>query len=201
MQVKVCGLTSSNQVEVCVKYNANFCGFILNYPKSHRFINFDKAIELTNVEKNTTKFVGVLVNPTFDEFKKFSKLKIDYFQIYGDFDNINIKDVKSKFKKKVIAALQIKKEEDILKYLKIKDSADIILWDSSGLEKSLSWNYEWINSVPNNIVKMIAGNIDVKKLNKISGLADIVDVSGALETNRVKDIKKIKNFLNRINKK
>ena len=34
----------------------------------------------------------------------------------------------------------------------------------------------------------------------ISKLADIVDVSGALETNKVKDILKIKNFLKIINK-
>ena len=47
---------------------------------------------------------------------------------------------------------------------------------------------------------MIAGNINVNKLEKISKLADIVDVSGALETNKVKDILKIKNFLSNIKK-
>ena len=45
---------------------------------------------------------------------------------------------------------------------------------------------------------MIAGNISIDKLEKVSKLADIVDVSGALETNKVKDILKIKNFLNKI---
>ena len=40
--------------------------------------------------------------------------------------------------------------------------------------------------------KMIAGNITKDKLNDLSELADIVDVSGALETNKVKDISKIK---------
>jgi len=74
------------------------------------------------------------------------------------------------------------------------------LWDSSGLEYSLEWNYIWIKSVPKNITKMIAGNINIDKLEKISKLADIVDVSGALETNQVKDILKIKNFLNNIKK-
>ena len=47
---------------------------------------------------------------------------------------------------------------------------------------------------------MIAGNINIDKLNKILKLADIVDVSGALETNKVKDIIKIKNFLNTFKK-
>ena len=47
---------------------------------------------------------------------------------------------------------------------------------------------------------MIAGNINIDKLEKISKLADIVDVSGALETNKVKDIIKIKSFLNKVKK-
>ena len=90
------------------------------------------------------------------------------------------------------------KKSDVLKYKKVKDIADIILWDSSGLDRSLTWNYEWIKSIPNNITKMIAGNINVEKLEQISKLADIVDVSGALETNKVKDIEKIKNFIKKI---
>ena len=42
---------------------------------------------------------------------------------------------------------------------------------------------------------MLAGNITKDKLSNLSLLADIVDVSGALETNKVKDIKKIKEFI------
>ena len=47
---------------------------------------------------------------------------------------------------------------------------------------------------------MIAGNIGIDKLEKISSLADIIDVSGALETNKVKDRSKIKNFINNLKK-
>ena len=47
---------------------------------------------------------------------------------------------------------------------------------------------------------MIAGNINIDKLEKIFNLADIIDVSGALETNKVKDISKIKNFLDNLKK-
>ena len=72
------------------------------------------------------------------------------------------------------------------------------MWDSSGLEQSLEWDYEWIKSIPNNVTKMIAGNITLDKLENISTLADIVDVSGALETNKVKDSEKIKKFITEI---
>ena len=47
---------------------------------------------------------------------------------------------------------------------------------------------------------MIAGNITKDKLGDLSKLADIIDVSGALETNKVKDIKKIKKFITSLKK-
>ena len=200
MKVKICGLSTAEQVQTSIKYGADFCGFILNYPKSHRFIEFEKAKELTKIEKKNTKYVAVLVNPDENELEKFSKLNIDYFQIYGNYNSNLISNIKSKFNKKVITAIQVKNKKDVLNYKHFQDVADIILWDSSGLEYSLDWNFNWIRSVPNNITKMIAGNINIDKLKKILKLADIVDVSGALETNKVKDIIKIKNFLNTFKK-
>ena len=200
MKVKVCGLSTAKQVKTCVELGANYCGFILNYPKSHRHIQLEKAKELTNIKKKNTEYVGVLVNPKNKELEKFSKLNIDYFQIYGNFNEQFISKIKSKYKKKIIVAIQVKKEEDVFNYKKFEKVADIILWDSSGLENSISWNFEWIKLIPNNVIKMIAGNINIDKLEKIFKLADIVDVSGALETNKVKDILKIKNFLNSVKK-
>ena len=198
MKVKVCGLSTTIQVKTCINYGADFCGFILNYPKSHRFINYKTAKELTSIKKGTTNFVGVLVNPKKDELEKFSKLNLDYFQIYGDYNQDDINNIKNKYKKKIIFSIQVKERGDVQNYKKIMKSADIILWDSSGLQESLTWNYEWIKSIPNNFTKMIAGNITIDKLEYISTIADIVDVSGALETNKVKDINKIKKFLEKI---
>jgi phosphoribosylanthranilate isomerase len=200
MKVKVCGLSTAKQVKTCVDFGANYCGFILNYPKSHRFIQLEKAKELTSVEKKDTKYVGVLVNPKNEELEKFSRLNIDYFQIYGNYNEKLILNIKLKFNKKIIVAIQVKNQKDILNYKEFENVSDIILWDSTGLERSLEWNYNWIKSIPSHITKMIAGNINIDKLKKISKLADIVDVSGALETNKVKDILKIKNFLNSIKK-
>ena len=198
MQTKVCGLTTAEQVKTCVDYNANFCGFILNYSKSHRFINFQMAKELTEVKKKNTSYVGVLVEPKKEDFNTFSNLKLDYFQIYGNLSESEVKDIKAEYKKKIIMAIQVKEEKDLLKYKNFEKVADIILFDSSGLHKSLSWDYNWIKKIPSTINKMMAGNINIDMLENFKEITDIVDVSGALETNKVKDLNKIKNFLNKV---
>ena len=51
MKLKVCGLSNPLEVEFCVNNEVNYCGFILNYPKSHRFISRDKAKNLTEIYK------------------------------------------------------------------------------------------------------------------------------------------------------
>ena len=200
MKLKVCGLSNSIGIKTCVRYSVNFCGFILNYSKSHRFISFEKAKKLLDIDKNQTDFVGVLVNPTLEELEKFSKLNIDYFQLYGQYNNRSLINIKNRFKKKIIITIQVKNKDDIENYKKVEDGADIILWDSTGYEKSLGWKHNWIKDIKSKREKMIAGNITIDKLNDLSRFADIVDVSGALETNKVKDIKKIKEFIMSVKK-
>ena len=198
MKLKVCGLSKPVEVETCVKNGVDFCGFILNYPKSHRFISLDKAKNLTEIHKENSNFVGVLVKPTEDELANFSKLNLDYFQLYGDYNVDDLNKIKEKFNKKIIATIQVKTINDINKYKKIEGGSDIILWDSSGYEESINWNYNWIRHVSTKVEKMVAGNISINKLDDLINLADIVDVSGALETNKVKDINKIIKFTTKI---
>jgi phosphoribosylanthranilate isomerase len=200
MKLKVCGLSNQNEVEACVSLKVNYCGFILNFTKSHRHITLEKAKYLTNINKDKTKYVGVLVKPTDEELNQFSKLNLDYFQLYGNFSSEDLVQIKKKFKIKIISSIQVKKKDDIYKYKLIEDGSDIILWDSSGYEESLSWNYNWIKPVSTKVKRMIAGNITIDKIKDLQNLTDIIDVSGALETNKVKDINKIKKFTNTIKK-
>ena len=200
MKLKVCGLSRKKEIITCINHEVEFCGLILNYPKSHRHITFSRARELIKIKRKKTKFVGVLVNPTDKDLKKFSHLKLDYFQLYGKYDNSKLRLIKKKFKKKIISVIVVKKKKDVQNYKKIKDNSDIILWDSSGYEKSLTWNYDWIKHIRTKAKKMVAGNITINKLKYLKNYADIVDVSGALETRKKKDIKKIKEFVKQVRK-
>tara|TARA_B110000977_G_scaffold187397_1_gene254465 strand:- start:72 stop:689 length:618 start_codon:yes stop_codon:yes gene_type:complete len=200
MKLKVCGLSNPIEVETCVSLNVDYCGFILNYPKSYRNISLDKAKDLTKINKKNTKYVGVLVKPTDEQLNQFSKLDLDYFQLYGNFNPDELIKIKEKFNKKIISSIQVKKKEDIDKYKLFEDGSDIILWDSSGYEESISWDYNWLKPVSIKVEKMVAGNITIDKIKNLVNLADTIDVSGALETNKVKDINKIKKFTAEIKK-
>ena len=200
MKLKICGLSNPDEVKTCVNNNVNFCGFILNYVKSHRYITYEKAKELSSIKKNKAQYVGVLVKPSFNELEKYSKLNLDYFQLYGQYDNKSLLDIKKKFQKKLIVTIQVRNRSDVGNYKLIEEESDIILWDSTGYEKSLGWNHNWIKDIKIKGEKMIAGNITKDSLKDLSKLADIVDVSGALETNKVKDIGKIEEFVAHIRK-
>ena len=198
MELKVCGLAKTEEVQFCVDNDVNYCGVILNYPKSHRFITLEKAQALTNIQKKNSSFVGVLVKPTNKELETFSKLNFDYFQLYGNYNRQDLIKIKKEFGKKIITAIQVREVKDIGKFKIHEAVSEIILWDSSGYEKSLSWNFNWVRSVKTIAKKMIAGNITFDKLDDLAKITDIIDVSGALETNKVKDINKIKKFITKI---
>ena len=200
MKLKVCGLSRPIEVETCVNNDVNYCGFILNYPKSHRFVDYDSAKNLTGINKLNSKFVGVLVKPSEKEIEKFSKLNLDYFQLYGNYNIEDLDKIKRKFNIKIITAIQVRKKEDINNFYNIENSSDIILWDSSGYEKSIGWDFNWIKDISVKAEKMVAGNISLNKIGGLVGLTDAIDVSGALETNKVKDINKIKKFITEIKK-
>jgi phosphoribosylanthranilate isomerase len=200
MKLKACGLSNPIEVETCVSLNVNYCGFILNYPKSHRYISLNKARELTKINKGNSKYVGVLVEPTIEQLNQFSELNFDYFQLYGNFHPDKLINIKDKFKKKIISSIQVKKKEDIDNYKLVESNSDIILWDSSGYDESLSWDYNWLKVVSTKVEKMVAGNITIDKIKNLVNLADTIDVSGALEINKVKDINKIKEFTEEIKK-
>ena len=202
MDAKICGVKDSNTLKFIVnhKYPPKFIGFIANYIKSKRYLNFENLNKLLNINKKNTNFVAVLVNPGSDILEKLSKLNFDYYQLYDVTAN-ETKLIKEKYKKKIISALAIKNKKDVEKFKEFKSISDIILFDSAGYEKSLGFDHKLLNKVPDSITKMLAGNIQYNdKLDKYSKITDIIDISGSLETSGEKDISKIDIFLKNIHK-
>ena len=194
LTAKICGLSESDQIQTCINYGASMCGYILFYPKSHRNLNLDKAKELTSL-KHSKSNVAVMVNPSRVDLESIKDFNFHYYQIYGNQKPDEINDIKQKYKIKIIKALTVETKEDVLKYKIYEGVSDIILFDSKGYEQSLSFPHSLLDDVPKRVKKMIAGNIQIQELEKISKMTDIVDISGAVESNKKKDLTKIKEFL------
>jgi len=202
MDAKICGINDSNTLNYIIKHShpPKFIGFIVNYKKSKRYIEFKKLKKLINTNKKKVNLVAVLVNPNKNILEKIKNLNFDFYQLY-DVGPKKTKSIKNKYKKKIITAITIEKKSDVEKYKKFESISDIILFDSKGYEKSLGFDHKLLKDIPDSITKMIAGNIQYNdKLDKFSKIADIIDISGSLETSGKKDISKINFFLKNISK-
>ena len=197
---KICGISDTKTLTYIVNhlYPPQFIGFIVNWKASSRYVEFNQLKELLNINKKQSQYVAVLVKPDEDILEKIKDLPFDYYQIYDcSFDEI--KQIKEKYNKKIITALTIENKEDVKKYKVYETISEIILFDSKGYEKSMSFDHDLLNEVDDSIKKMIAGNIKIEDVTNFKNKHYILDVSGSLESSKgVKDINKIDKFLNTV---
>ena len=201
LKSKICGVTDPATLKYIVNHNfpPNFIGFITNYSKSKRFVSLDKLKELLKIEKKNSFYVSILVDPDDKILEQIKDLPFDYYQLY-DCTPEKTKAIKKKYNIKVITALTIENIDNVNKYKLYKDITDIYLLDGKGYEKSVSFDHSLIESINFGKEVMIAGNIQINdNLENFKKIADIIDISGGLETSGLKDISKIEIFLNKIN--
>jgi len=197
---KICGISDLDTLNFIINhpYPPQFIGFICNYKKSSRYVEVEQLNELLKLDKKKSNFVAVLVKPDETILEQIKHLPFDYYQIY-DCTPDEIKEIKQKYNKKIITALTIKDETDVKKYKLFSEVTDIYLFDSKGYEKSMAFDHSLIEKIKINKPLMIAGNIQVNdNLDNYKKIADIIDISGGLETSGIKDKSKIDIFLNKV---
>jgi phosphoribosylanthranilate isomerase len=202
MQVKICGISDPITLKFLTEHphSPKFIGFIVNYPKSKRYVEINKLKDLLKIDKKNSSYVAVLVKPDTKILEDIKNLPFDYYQVY-DCDPKEIKDIREIYNKKIITAFTVQSLDDVKKYNLYSDVSDIFLFDSKGYEKSMSFKHELIKNIKFNKEVMLAGNIQLNdELEKFKKIADIIDISGGVETSGVKDIFKIEIFLNKIKK-
>ena len=200
MKSKICGISDFETLKYLTEHPnpPEYIGFIVNYPKSKRFVKKNKLRELLKVDKNNSKYVAVLVRPDENILEKIKNLPFDYYQIY-DCTPVEVKSIIKKYNKKIIVAITIKDQNDVVKYMEFNEFADIVLFDGKGYEKSISFDHQLIKDLKINKELMLAGNIQIEdNLENYKEIADIIDISGGLETSGLKDISKIDIFLKKI---
>ena len=198
---KICGISDPHTLNFLINhpYPPRFVGFICNYPKSFRYVEYENLKKLLKINPKKSYYVAVLVKPNREILEKLQKLPFDYYQLY-DCSPDEIKEIKQKYQKKIITAFTIKSESDLTNYKLYSDVTDIYLFDSKGYEKSQSFDHDLIKNIKLNKELMIAGNIQYNDdLENYKKLANFIDLSGGVETSGLKDLSKIEFFLKKIN--
>ncbi len=200
MKVKICGLNPVRDVQLCLDLGVDFLGFVF-YKKSPRNLNPEEVKELKKYNKQTSSFVAVTVNPSNDFLKKVVLRNFDYIQLHGSESNERLKEIKS-MGIKTIKALKIKEESDIDNYKNYFD-ADIVLFDTPGMEKSFKFPENLISKLPKGNKYALAGSISENNIENIAKLGvNFCDLSSNLELDKqigYKDHHKIKKFIKKVN--
>ena len=198
MKIKICGLNPARDVQLCIDLKLDYLGFVF-YEKSPRNIDISNIINLTKYNKKKSSYVAVMVNPS-DKFIKSNISGIfDFIQLHGSETRERVSEIK-KMGLKVIKAIKITNEQDIEQYKEF-NNADIILFDTPGMEKSLKFPKKLITKLPRGEKYALAGSISENNVENIYKLGvNFFDLSSSLESQLgYKDHQKIKSFINKIN--
>ena len=196
--IKICGVSDLETLNYILnhKFPPRFVGFICNYKKSRRYVEYKKLKKLVNIKKKETSFVAVLVDPDDKILEEIKELNFDFYQLY-DVSPEKTRLIKEGYNVKVITALTINSQKDVDIYKDYDKVSDLILFDGKGYEKSIGFNHELLNSVPDTVNKMIAGNIKIEDIPNFKNKDYYIDLSGSLENEEgKKDLKKINKLLN-----
>ena len=203
-KIKICGLSRREDIESVNMVSPDYIGFIMGFPKSHRNITIERAKTLRAGLKEEIQVVGVFVDAEISMIVDACAQKvIDIIQLHGREDIRYIERLKAvlasvEVQAEIIKAIQVKSKEDLTLIKEVP--ADMILLDAGmGDGKLFSQEQmELLKSV--NRDYFLAGGLNPENVSELlESLHPFgVDVSSGVETEKKKDRKKIRRFVQNV---
>ncbi|MCQ2492771.1 MAG: phosphoribosylanthranilate isomerase [Lachnospiraceae bacterium] len=194
-KIKICGLSRPIDIDYVNEAKPDLIGFIINFPKSIRNIDPNKAKELKALLDPGIKAVGVFVDEKAEVIAKLANEKtIDLIQLHGKEDEAFVHRLKQLTHAPIIKAFKggMVTEEDLITF-----PADYVLIDSGkGSGKTFDWS-----TIPKSPKPwFLAGGIGMDNVEEaIKTLhPDVIDLSSSVESDGVKDKDKILEIVRRI---
>ncbi|OLS34372.1 phosphoribosylanthranilate isomerase [Bacillus sp. MRMR6] len=197
MKVKICGITDEGTASAAVAFGADALGFV--FAESKRYVEPEIAQAIVaQLPKNVLK-VGVFVNETKEKIEEIAeRVGLTHIQLHGD----ESPEFCGSIKLPVIKAMSI--EEDDHQLAIETFPCDYILLDGPKGKyrggNGMAFNWTTVQSRNFQGKKIIlAGGLNVENIESAVRLVKpyMVDVSSGVETDGVKDLKKIETFLNK----
>lgn len=189
-KIKICGLTRLEDIQAVNEAKPDFCGFIVEVPKSRRNVTTAQLRALREKLDESILPVGVFVNaPAELPAQLLNEGTIALAQIHGQEDEAYIRRLKTMTDHLIIRAFSIKTEEDVKRA--ICSEADYILLDqgAGGTGETFDWNLVPSIRRP----WFLAGGLGCDNLETAIRLLHpwAVDLSSRVETDGHKDPDKI----------
>ena len=197
-KIKICGLSRMADIEAVNAVKPEYCGFVIDFPKSKRNVDKETVKKLSASLEREIVPVGVFVDKSPEDVALLlNSFVISAAQLHGSEDNEYIKKLRTLTDKEIWQAFRITSHKDIEKAYESK--ADFVLLDAGqGCGESFDWSL--LRGFDRSFA--LAGGLNVGNLAEaLQTEAVLLDVSGGVETNGVKDDAKIREFVDTVRKK
>lgn len=195
--IKMCGLSRKSDIQAVNEIMPEYIGFVF-FVKSKRYISPEKALELKQMLDKNIKAVGVFVDEDLEKVAELLENNvIDIAQLHGSETESYIKQLRQLTEKPVIKAFRIRSNSDVEKA--VKSTADMILLDAgAGDGKVFDWSL--LEGVKRPY--FLAGGLNCENISDVVKNIQpyAVDVSSGIETDGLKDIKKMSFFAKTVRK-
>lgn len=190
-KIKICGLRRREDILAVNESGPDYCGFIIEFPKSFRSVTAEKVRELVKELSPEIQPVEVFVNASMELVRTLlDDGTLALAQLHGQEDESYIRELKTYTDKLIIKAFSIKTAEDIEKAL--QSPADYILLDQGGGGTGKTFDWSLIPEIQRPF--FLAGGIGASNLGQ--AIREIhpyaVDLSSSVETEKRKDPMKIR---------
>ncbi|MDR0697082.1 MAG: phosphoribosylanthranilate isomerase [Christensenellaceae bacterium] len=191
VKIKICGLTRLEDMECVNEYKPDFIGFVFA-KRSKRYCPTLQAKRMRSKLINGIITVGVFDNEPINEIiNLYDQDVISIAQLHGGETNEYIEKLKDKRPTlRIVRAIDASKNTDNFDM----SLADYLLFDNGNGGSGKMFNWENINI--KDIPFFIAGGINNENVTDAIKLKPYaVDVSSGVETDGLKDFKKIRNII------
>lgn len=189
-KIKLCGLYRPCDITFVNEAKPDFCGFVIDVPKSHRNVTPAQVRKLRQNLDASIRPVGVFVNAPVETICSLTEDQtISMVQLHGDEDETYLGKLKGVVNVPICKAFSIHTPVDIQRAL--SSSADFILLDNG--PGGTGNRFDWDILPKLNRPFFLAGGLNPDNLE--TAIEQIhpwaVDLSSGVETNRKKDINKM----------
>ena len=191
-ELKICGLSRIEDIIAVNRHGADFAGFVF-FEKSKRYVDPYKANELISLLRADIKPVGVFMDEPLDNVVRIARISgVELIQLHGHESEEYVEYVKRTLDRPVIKAYKASEEGALEKAA--QSSADYVMIDSgAGSGKKFDW------SILKDFKRdyFLAGGLDPESVGEAIRMLEpfAVDVSSGVETDGIKDEKKIAEFI------